>query len=311
MKKALSTALLLALLAAMSLASSAQEDIAVPELFEREIASMEEAFGGLRAFMAELIGEVKGNMADIDELQAGFGVLSEYADAIALELKGALEKIAGLQIGQAELQGRVLTLESDLAELSAFAEECCHRLEQLILRTREEFATAIEELGADLATLDQRFTRWAEDYAAFKEIVLDDLAALHGDVDGLNITLVNLEMRVQCLEDEDVGSFKRKVIELERNMAALAIKVDNNRTKLEGFDYALASLTTDIELNGSGLLSAMTLIEDHEARISTLEGGDSGRLDEIQQQAESAQMLAIVALLAGVGALVLGFLGGS
>jgi chromosome segregation ATPase len=307
MKKALSVALLLGLLTTC-IAATAQEEITVPELFEREIAAMEEAFGGVQAFMAELIGEVKGNMADIDELQAGLGVLRDYTDAIATELGGAQEKIAALQSEDEALMARIQSLKSGLDELTAFAEECCARLEQMILRNREEFTTALEGLAADLAQLESRFSDWAEDYAAFKQIVLDDLAAIHISVDHLGMALDDLQMRVQCLEDEDVGSFKRKVIELERNMAALSIKVDNNRTKLEGFDHALASLTTDIELNASGLLSAMSLIEDHEARLALLEQGPAD--DDLEQRVSSASTLALLALLAGIGALVWSFVGG-
>jgi chromosome segregation ATPase len=295
MKKALSVALLLGLLSA-SVAGAAQDDISVPELFEREIAAMDEAFGGLRAFMAELIGEVKGNMADVDELQAGLGVLRDYTDAIAADLNKAQDKIAALEIAEGELREWGSILEAGLAELQA----CCAQLEALL----ETSTMAIGEISGKLEALKERFDAWADDYAAFKQVVLDELAVLH---DGM----AALEIRVQCLEDEDVGSFKKKVIDLERNMAALSIKIDNNRTKLEGFDHALASLTTDIELNAGGLLSAMTLIEDHEARLAAIEAEeDGGALDEVRQIAQTAQTVGILALVAAVGALVMGFLVG-
>jgi chromosome segregation ATPase len=345
MKKALSVALLIALPALLLVAGTAQEEIAVPELFEQEVAAMEEAFGGLRAFMAELIGEVKWNMSDIDDLQAALAALSDFTEAIAIELKTAEGKIVGLQAGvaelgdgQEELRLRVVALEAGLAELSAFAEGCCRQLEAMIQlqgeelqgamqRNREELQGAmqrnreeleglihanradIEALIAELARLEQRFNRWAEDYAAFKEefqafqqIVLDDLASLHDDIDALAI-------RIQFLEDEDVGSFKKKVLELERNMAALSIKVDNNRTKLEGFDYAFAGFASDIELNASGLLSAMSLIEDHEVRIAAMEDGST--VAALQEQVNTLYFLSILGLLAGLGALIWTFMGSS
>jgi hypothetical protein len=116
-----------------------------------------------------------------------------------------------------------------------------------------------------------------------------------------------LAIRIQLLEDEDVGSFKKKVLELERNMAALSIKVDNNRTKLEGFDHAFAGFASDIELNASGLLSAMSLIEDHEVRIAAMEDGST--VAALQEQVNSLYFMAILGLLAGLGALIWTFVG--
>ena len=43
---------------------------AVSELLEQELSAMEATFGGLQELMGELIHEIKGNMADIDELDA-------------------------------------------------------------------------------------------------------------------------------------------------------------------------------------------------------------------------------------------------
>ena len=69
MKRALSVAVLTALsLLVFLFIGFAQEEgaPAVPELLEQELDAMEAAYGGLTIFMAELITEVKGNMADID-----------------------------------------------------------------------------------------------------------------------------------------------------------------------------------------------------------------------------------------------------
>ena len=118
-----------------------------------------------------------------------------------------------------------------------------------------------------------------------------------------------LAVRVQILEDQDVGTFKKKVLQLERSMSALSIKIDNNRAKLEGFDQAIASLASEIETNRSGLLANMNLLEDHEIRISGLEGG--AQLAALEEQVNTLYFISIVALLAGIGALVWGFLGGS
>ena len=90
-------------------------------------------------------------------------------------------------------------------------------------------------------------------------------------------------------------------------MSALAIKIDNNRAKLEGFDHAIASLAGEIEASKSGVLANMSLLEDHQTRLMALEAGTM--LADLQDQLNTAYFLAIVGLLAGVGALVWGFMG--
>jgi len=175
---------------------------------------------------------------------------------------------------QQEFQVRIIALEAGLSELSAFC---------------EALSAKAEITAQDVADLLQ-----------FKAVAAADISALKRCCE-------DLSTRVQALEDEDVGTFKKKVLELERAMSALAIKIDNNRAKLEGFDHAIASLAGEIEANKSGIIANMSLLEDHETRLMGLEDGTM--LADLQDQLNTAYFLAIVALLAGVGALVWGFMG--
>lgn len=296
MKKALSIALVTALSLVVFLpVIYAQEtgEEAVPELLGQELAAMEAAFDGLTSFMSELISEVKGNMADIDRLDAKVDDLQDIVRVISAEIKTAEGKIIGLREDvdkmagiQQEFKVRIVALEAGLSELSAFC---------------DELVAKAEVTGADLAKLKEEFYALAEDYCAFKESALVDISALQKGVEDLSV-------RVQKLEDEDVGTFKKKVIELERSMSALAIKIDNNRTKLGGFDQAIAGLAGEIEANKGGILANMNLLEDHETRLAALE--DGAMIAELQDQVNTLYFIAIVALLAGVGALIWGFLGG-
>jgi len=296
MKKALSIALVAALSCVLFLAVVyAQEEgakKAVPGLLEQELARMESVFNGLEDFMGELIGEVKTSMADIDDLEEDAADLRGVLNAVTIELKAAEGRIASLRddvtkmgIVQQEFKVRFTALEAGLSELSAYC---------------EALAAKAEITAADLAKLGDKVTAWTNDYLAFKEIVLADISALKRYCE-------DLSTRVQALEDEDVGTFKKKVLELERAMSALAIKIDNNRAKLEGFDHAIASLAGEIEANKSGVLANMSLLEDHETRLMVLEDGTM--LAGLQDQLNTAYFLAIVGLLAGVGALVWGFMG--
>jgi hypothetical protein len=59
-------------------------------------------------------------------------------------------------------------------------------------------------------------------------------------------------------------------------------------------------------MNQAGILANTNLIEDHDARIAALEGGAG--LAELKSQVDGLYFISIVALLAGVGALIWGFM---
>ncbi len=299
MKKALSIALVGALSLFLFLAAGyAQEEVTVPELLDQELAALDAVFGNLQSFMGELVVEVKGNMRDVDDLK-------NIVQAISIELKAAEGKIIGLRDDvdgmariQQETQIRLVVLETGLSELSAAFAECCARLEAEIADTQANLAALTDQVAALIAD----YNTFKDEYAAFKDSILADISMLQKGQEALAV-------RVQALEDQDVGTFKKKVLQLERSMSALSIKIDNNRAKLEGFDQAIASLASEIETNRSGLLANMNLLEDHEIRISGLEGG--AQLAALEEQVNTLYFISIVALLAGIGALVWGFLGGS
>ena len=90
-------------------------------------------------------------------------------------------------------------------------------------------------------------------------------------------------------------------------MAALAIRVDNNRAKLEGFDHAIAAIAEEMAATREGILqSNQALLSEFDARLLALEEGT-----DLQSQIDTIMFISIIALLAGVGALIWGFLGNS
>ena len=345
MKRALSVATMTALtLLALLFVGYAQEATtkAVPGLLEQELAAMEAAFGSVQTVMAELITEVKDNMSGLGNLTTRVTDLKDIVSAISLELKAAEGKLVGLRNdldalgarGQ-EQAARIVALEAGLSKLAAFCDELKARL--------DAHDTDVATLRAAAEDLAAAFNAHVEEFAAFKTQILSDFDALrtglygdfqslktdlYGNLDGLrnmfygdlqaleqtfssDITMLEsqyaeLAMRVQALEDEDVGTFKRKVLELERSMAALAIKVDNNRAKLEGFDQAIASLSAEMATTKEGIMRAnQELLAEYDARLQALEETDTKMAGDIS----TLYFISIVALLAGVGALIWGFLG--
>jgi|GEM_PF-474381 phage shock protein A len=376
MKRALSVAAITTLsLLVFLFVGYAQEGAAtsIAELLDQELAAMESAFGSLEAFMAELIGEVKGNMGDIDGFNAKADDLRDIVTAVAVEIKTAEGRIIGLRTDvnalgetQQELKVRIVALEAGLSELSTFVDELSARLMVTgadLGMLREEFDTLIADYAVfkeafaafqvsvygdidalrdsvyedldmlktqvfgnidTLSTtvygeisglqtgvygdLDALRTGVYADLDLFKSDVYGQLTALEGgfaaDISLLSITVDDLALRVQALEDEDVGTFKKKVIDIERNIAALAIRIDNNRAKLEGFDHAIASLSDEMAGTRDSVIAAnQEVLAEYNSRLMALESVD------MQSQIDTLYFISIVALLAGVGALIWGFLG--
>ncbi|MFC2078724.1 hypothetical protein ACFLSZ_01965 [Candidatus Bipolaricaulota bacterium] len=332
MKRALSVAAVTALsILVFLIVGYAQEEGAtsIAELLDSELQAMESAFGNLEAFMAELIGEVKGNMGDIDGFNAKVDDLRDIVTAVAVEIKTAEGKIVGLRedvdaLGetQQELKVRIVALEAGLSELSTFVDELSARL---------------AVTGADLGILREEFDALIADYDVFKEAFAAFQVSVYGDIDALrdsvyadfdlfrsdvygqlgaledgfsadisllSLTVDDLSLRIGALEDEDVGTFKKKVIDLERSVAALAIRIDNNRAKLEGFDHAIANLSDEMMATRESVIAAnQELLAEYDGRLVALESVD------MQSQIDTLYFISIVALLAGVGALIWGFLG--
>ncbi len=322
MKRALSVATVtaLSLLFCLFLGYGQEEGApAVSELLEQELADMEAAFSGLQTFMAELIGEVKGNMGDIDAFNAKLDDYRDIVEAVSVEIKDAEGKIIGLRTDvnaqgktQQELLIRVVALEAGLSELAAFCDELKARLD-VSVADLGELSDAFDSLVAD-------YNAFREAYEAFRADVFDEIDALRdsiyadlmdfeerftGDMTMVQSRVEDLSLRVIALEEEDVGTFKKKVIELERSMAALSIRVDNNRAKLEGFDVAIAAIADEMASLREGILqSNQELLAEYDARLTALEDGS-----DLQGQIDTLFFISIIALLAGVGALIWGFLG--
>jgi chromosome segregation ATPase len=354
MKRALSIAVVTALSLLVFLFvgyAQTEGDTSIAELLDQELAAMESAFGSVQAFMAELIGEVKGNMGDIDAFNAKVDDLLDIVTAVSVEIKTAEGRIIGLRTDvtalggtQQELKVRIVALEAGLSELSKFVNELSARL---------------TVTGADLGMLREEFDTLIADYDVFKEAFAAFQVSVYGDIDALrdsvyadidmlksqvlgdidtltttvygeisglqtnvygqltaledgfaadisllSITVDDLSRRVQSLEDEDVGTFKKKVIDLERSSAALAIRIDNNRAKLEGFDHAIAGLSGEMTATRDSVIAEnQRMLGEYDLRLQALESVD------MQPQIDTLYFISIVALLAGVGALIWGFLG--
>jgi len=308
MKKWITVALV-GLMASILFLAVAQAQEAAPVEADKP-TSLAGALGCFESFMSDVLDKIQANMAQIDTLNGKTDDLRNTLSAVSLEIKDAEGKIIGLRqdvdaMGavQKGYGDRIGALEQKLSDLAA----AC-----------DAVAKKVDVNQSDIAALKDAVAALSDDYQAFKQSVQADIAAVQQDINGfkqntaaqfsaVNKSIADLNGRVKVLEDQDVGTFKKKVIELERTMSALSIKIDNNRSKLEGFDQAFADFSAEIDANKQAILANKNLLEDHENRIAALESGT--QLTDLQDQVNSLYFISIVALLAGVGALVWGFLG--
>lgn len=335
MKKALSIVLVGALsLALFLVAGYARSESTASAALEQELAAMEKIFADLHSFMGMLVTEVKTTMDDIDAAEIRIGDLRDVITSITVELKLAEGKILGLRSDVTEMAGvqqetrvRLAALEAGLAELAVTVDNWRDSLGTAITLTREDLTVLDDRVSALIAD----YNAFKDDYAAFRTSLAADLSGLMGRIDALDTRILAIEgeeiglfmettfadisalrmgqddlaIRMRKIEDEDIGTFRRKVLQLERSMSALSIRIDNNRAGLDGIEHALAVSAISIEANRCAILVNVDLLTDHELRITRIES--LTEIEALQAQVDTLYLISIVALLAGVGALIWGF----
>lgn len=294
---------------------SAQGEVQLPPA-EAEIAAMEVAFSQLRSFFAELITELKGAVATLNEVDASLatqlqdldgeisGHIDElYALAEALnetdqELALGLTSLAqSLETTRQELASAIATLGekvSDLTKQGAVQGDKITALEGAALALQSQIEDCQTTLRAELRTLDGRFTA--------------DIVAIQGSIASLTEEVSDHAGRIAALESQDIGSLQRRMLALEQSIQALNIKIENNREKIALLEKAIGGFTSDLKTT-IGTLQAR--VDDHEARLGIVEETVVGLdVQALQDGIAMAQGMAIVALLVGIGALVLALVGG-
>jgi len=301
------------------------------EAFNARVTDLRDVVSAVSVEIKQAEGKIIGLRTDVDALGAGYRELKARVDA----LEGGLTELSSfcdLLKSRLDVQGTDLgTLRGEFdALVNAFGAHM------------KEYNDFRQQLATELSTMDagylSRFDAIESGFAGALDSLRTEVYAgmdalqsgLYGEIDGLRASLSSdistmestfsadltllesrygeMTGRIQTLEDEDVGSFKKKVLELERSMAALAIKVDNNRAKLEGFDQAIASLSEDMATTKDGILQAnKELLGQYDIRLQAVE--DNAAF--LKTQIDTLYFISIVGLLAGVGALIWGFLGTS
>ncbi len=288
------------------------------ETFNARVKDLVDVVSAVSVEIKQAEGKIIGLRADVDALGAGHEQLTARVDA----LEGGLTELAAFcdllkarldvqeaDLGQlrGEFDALVDSFGAHMADYTAFKDDVATEIDALATG----FATSFDGLRTEIyAGMDALQSGLYGELDAVRARLSDNLVTLEStftaDYTLLESRYGELAMRVKTLEDEDVGSFKRKVLDLERSMAALAIKVDNNRAKLEGFDQAIASLSEDMVATKDGILQAnRELLGQYDIRLQAVEDNAA----YLKTQIDTLYFISIVGLLAGVGALIWGFLG--
>jgi outer membrane murein-binding lipoprotein Lpp len=264
----------------------------------------------LEAGLSELSTFVDTLSARLAVTNADLGMLREEFDALIADYAVFKDAFAAFQVS---VYGDIDALrDSVYTDLDLLRTEFFGNIDELGTTIYGEISglqTGVYgELDGFKSDVYGQFTALKDGFSADISVVYGQLTALKdgfsADISMLSMTVDDLSLRVQALENEDVGTFKKKVIDMERNMAALAIRIDNNRAKLEGFDHAVAGLSDEMAATRESVITAnQELLAEYDGRLLALESVD------IQSQIDSLYFISIVALLAGVGALIWGFLG--
>jgi len=324
------------------LITEVKTNMADTETLVVQVRDLKDIVSAVSVEIKQAEGKVLGLRTDVDALGEGQEALRARVDALEsglTELAAFCDVLASRMDAQgAELASR---LDAQGADAAALRSEFDALVDSFGTHMADYMAFR-DELTADLSAMDaayqERFGAIETGFASSLDGLRTELYAgmdalqsgVYGELDGLrqslssdittmestftsDMTMIESQYgellgRVQALEDEDVGTFKKKVLELERSMAALAIKVDNNRAKLEGFDQAIASLSTEMATTKDGILQAnRELLGEYDIRLQAVEDNAA----YTKTQIDTLYFISIVALLAGVGALIWGFLGAS
>lgn len=260
-----------------------------------EIAAMEHAFSQVTEFFATLISELKGAVSTLNA--ADQDLLAKYR-AVAVQLKDAEARILQLQ----DVCARVPALAKGVEGLSARLEEAWARIGELRADVEAGKRTD-QELAASIALL-------ADNMEKTKDQLTAAIAELGNKMSEIARQVDNHETRIAALEAQDIGSLQRRVLALEQAAQALQIKIENNREKVAGLEKVLGGFTADLEATKTALGALAAKVDEHEARLATVETTVDGlNVKAVQEALGMAQGVATIALLAGIAALVLYLVG--
>ncbi len=263
---------------------------------EEEIQALRNAWAQVLAVFEGFVGEFKGAVETFN--QNDQDLLGKYR-ALAVQLKDLEAKLLQLQ----EMWGqKIPTLEKGLADCFAQVSALRKGLEEAVAGYRAADADLEAKLTAMILGVRQALEEAMATCKAADAALEAKIAALATQVD-------QLSSRVGILESYDIGNLSRRVLGLEQAIQAVQIKIENNREKIAALEKTLGGFAADISALKESVLDLDVRVSDQEARIAAVEEAVGTNLQDLTARLDSIQMLAVLGLLAGIGAIVLVLLG--
>lgn len=120
-------------------------------------------------------------------------------------------------------------------------------MEEAFGHVTDFFKGFILEIKGSLTMLGQRVAD-LERASLILKLGTEDLAARFTKLEGAVVpAIMALEARVTAIEKYDFASLERRIAALDKTSEALLIRIENNRTKIEGLEIVLAGMSTALE----------------------------------------------------------------
>ncbi len=284
---------------------------------EEEIAAMEKAFGCVTDFFAELITELKDAVAALNavdqELSARYRALAvqlKDAEADILQLKDVAAQVPGLMERVDGLGSRLSEATASITQLRRHVESEINRLDARVDGVSGDVEAMESRLTSDVKALEAQISSGVDDLDKRLSMLIVEISKIQEELVEMGEQLSDHEARITALEKLDLGSLQRRVLGLEQSAQALQIKIENNRHKIEGVEATLAGFSKDISAQNRAIDDLKDRLAQQDARISDVEYMvEDLDVPALREALGTAQVLGILGLLLGAGALVMVLLG--
>lgn len=261
-----------------------------------EVKALREAWTKVLNVFEEFLVEFKGAVDTLNNNDQD--LLSKYR-ALSGQLKDLEAKLLQLQdMCNQKIPALEKSLSDCLSQLAA--------LRKSVDDVVAGYQAADSALEAKLTGLIGELRKSLENAIAGYQAADNELA---GKIATLATQMDQLSSRVSVLESYDIGNLSRRVLSLEQAIQAVQIKIDNNREKIAALEKTIGSLTQDVSTLKESVLTLETRVSDHDTRISDLESKLGTNVQDLSGRLDTVQALAVLGLLAGIGAIVLVLLG--
>lgn len=261
---------------------------------------------------------------EVQALRAAWDQVVKFFEEFIVELKGAVDtlnkndqdliaKYRAVTVQLKDLEAKLLQAQETFVQKSSALErgvsECLTQLGALRKSLEDVingYQTADVALEAKIATGLSEMRQALE--SALSECRAAD-AAIDAKIATLGTELSQLSERVGVLESYDIGNLSRRVLSLEQAIQAVQIKIENNREKISALEKTLGGFAADISALKESVSILETRVGDLEGRVAAVEETVGVNVQDLSARLDTVQVLAILGLLAGIGAIALVLLG--